>query len=135
VAVKRNSAAGDVAAPDIEAPPVSGADALPLGAVTGSSVSPAVPREGGHAVPPRLLKSALPEYPVLARQRHIEGDVLVQADIDVSGNVKSVKVISGSELLRDAALSAVRQFKYTAAQLDGSPTNSQVLVTVKFRSK
>src|SRR5712691_10261835 len=43
VAVKRNSAAGDVAAPDIEAPPVSGADALPLGAVTSSSVAPATP--------------------------------------------------------------------------------------------
>jgi TonB family protein len=135
VAVKRNSAAGDVAAPDIEAPPVSGADALPLGAVASSSVAPATPRVGGHAVPPRLLKPALPEYPVLARQRHIEGDVVVQADIDVSGNVKSVKVISGSELLRDAALNAVRQFKYTPAQLDGSPTTSQVLVTVKFRSK
>ena len=135
VAVKRNSAAGDVAAPDIEAPPVSGADALPLGAATSSSVAPATPRVGGHAVPPRLLKSALPEYPVLARQRHIEGDVVVQADIDANGNVKSVKVISGSELLRDAAVNAVRQFKYSPAQLDGSPTNSQVLVTVKFRSK
>src|SRR5216684_244846 len=135
VVVKRNSAAGDVAAPDIEAPPVSGADALPLGAVTSTGVVPAVPRTGGHAVPPRLLKPALPEYPVLARQRHIEGDVVVQADIDVNGNVKSVEVISGSELLRDAALNAVRQFKYTPAQLDGSPTNSQVLVTVKFRSK
>jgi len=135
VVVKRNSAAGDVAAPDIEAPPVSGADALPLGAVTSTGVVPAVPRTGGHAVPPRLLKPALPEYPVLARQRHIEGDVVVQADIDVNGNVKSVKVISGSELLRDAALNAVRQFKYSPAQLDGSPTNSQVLVTVKFRSK
>ena len=135
VVVKRNSAAGDVAAPDIEAPPVSGADALPLGAATSSSVAPATPRVGGHAVPPRLLKSALPEYPVLARQRHIEGDVVVQADIDVSGNVKSVKVISGSELLRDAALNAVRQFKYSPGQLDGSPTTSQVLVTVKFRSK
>src|SRR5712692_1097337 len=135
VVVKRNSAAGDVAAPDIEAPPVSGADALPLGAVSSTGVVPAVPRVGGHAVPPRLLKPALPEYPVLARQRHIEGDVVVQADIDVNGSVKSVKVISGSELLRDAAVNAVRQFKYSPAQLDGSPTNSQVLVTVKFRSK
>lgn len=135
VVVKRNSTAADVAAPDIEAPPVSGADALPLGTATSTSAAPATPRTGGHAVPPRLLKSALPEYPVLARQRHIEGDVVVQADIDVNGNVKSLKVISGSELLRDAALNAVRQFKYSAAQLDGSPTTSQVLVTVKFRSK
>src|SRR5713226_1293374 len=135
VVVKRNSAAADVAAPDIEARPVSGADALPLGTVTSTSVVPATPRVGGHAVPPRLLKSALPEYPVLARQRHIEGDVVVQADIDVNGNVKSVKAISGSELLRDAALNAVRQFKYSPAQLDDSPTTSQVLVTVKFRSK
>src|SRR5713226_5189240 len=135
VVVKRDSAAGDVAAPDIEARPVSGADALPLGTVTSTSVAPATPRTGGHAVPPRLLKSALPEYPVLARQRHIEGDVVVQADIDVNGNVKSVKAISGSELLRDAALNAVRQFKYSPAQLDDSPTTSQVLVTVKFRSK
>src|SRR5713101_612356 len=135
VVVKRNSAAADVAAPDIEARPVSGADALPLGTVTSTSVVPATPRVGGHAVPPRLLKSALPEYPVLARQRHIEGDVVVQADIDANGNVKSVKAISGSELLRDAALNAVRQFKYSPAQLDDSPTTSQVLVTVKFRSK
>jgi len=135
VVVKRNSAAGDVAAPDIEAPPVSGADALPLGTVTSTSAAPAAPRTGGHAVPPRLLKSALPEYPVLARQRHIEGDVVVQADIDVNGNVKSAKAISGSELLRDAALGAVRQFKYFPAQLDGNATTSQVLVTVRFRSK
>jgi protein TonB len=86
-------------------------------------------------VPPHLVKSAAAEYPTLARQRHIEGDVVVQADVDVTGKVVAVRAISGSELLRQAALDAVRQFRYSPVQLDGSPTTSQVLVTVKFRTR
>ncbi|HYL10593.1 MAG TPA: energy transducer TonB [Candidatus Acidoferrales bacterium] len=138
VMVKHRASSADVSAPDIGADPLSGTAASPLGGALGavsSPSAPAAPPTGGHAVPPHLVKSAAAEYPTLARQRHIEGDVVVQADVDVTGRVVSVKAISGSELLRQAALDAVRQFKYSPAQLDGSPTTAQVVVTVKFRTK
>ncbi len=136
--VKRNAAeSGDAAAPEISSTPPSEEPPPLVGAVTSSNVpaAPPTPRVGGQVTPPRLLKSAATEYPILARQRRIEGDVVVEARVDENGRVAAAKVLSGPELLREAALTAVRQFKYAPAQLNGNPTTAQVLVTVKFRTR
>jgi protein TonB len=44
-----------------------------------------------------------------------------------------MKVLSGSPVLHQAALEAVKQWKYSPAQLDGSPTSMHLTVTVQFR--
>ena len=62
------------------------------------------------------------------------GDVTLDALVDESGNVLDVKVIAGPLLLRDAAMEALRQWKYEPARLDGQPTPMHLTVTVKFQN-
>jgi protein TonB len=97
------------------------------------SQSPAPPM-GGKVVQGRLLKSVPPQYPDVARQRHLEGDVMVRADVDARGNVVQVTALGGPDLLRSAAVTAVKQWKYSPALLNGVPVAMQVQVTVRFRS-
>jgi protein TonB len=91
------------------------------------------PPLGGDVRPPRLIKSATPAYPALARTQRVSGDVQVDALVDTTGNVEAVKVLSGPLLLQRAAAEAIREWKYTPGVLDGAPTPMHVTVVLKFR--
>ena len=100
----------------------------------GHSKEPAAPAPvGGDVKQARLIKSVPPVYPSMARSQHISGNVTLDALIDAQGNVTTMKVLSGSPVLHQAALEAVKQWKYSPAQLDGSPTSMHLTVTVQFR--
>jgi len=90
---------------------------------------------GGDVKPAQLIKSVPPIYPQLARTQRISGNVALDALIDASGNVAQLNVISGPPLLHKAALEAVKQWKYTPAQLNGTPTATHLTVTVQFRTQ
>lgn len=89
--------------------------------------------EGGKITPPRAISTSSPQYPAIARQAHISGDVVVDAQVDVNGRVVSAQAVDGPSALRQAAVDAVRQWKYAPAMLDGVPTAAHIMVTVKFR--
>jgi periplasmic protein TonB len=72
-------------------------------------------------------------YPATAKSQRVSGDVTIDALIDVNGSVTTMKVLSGPSLLHQAAMSALRQWKYEPAQLDGKPTAMHVTVKVQFR--
>jgi protein TonB len=72
-------------------------------------------------------------YPALAKTQHVGGDVRIDALIDASGRVTTMKVISGPSLLHQAAMDALRQWKYHAATLNGSPVPMHLTVTIQFR--
>ncbi len=72
-------------------------------------------------------------YPSVAKNAHVQGDVVVDTQIDKNGNVARMKVTSGPMMLRQAALDAVRKWKYEPSTLDGQPVTVEMLVTVKFR--
>jgi protein TonB len=74
-------------------------------------------------------------YPPLAKAQRISGNVQIDALIDASGNVASVKVISGPPVLHNSALEAVKQWKYSPALLDGQPTSMHLTVVVQFRTQ
>src|SRR5579871_2138527 len=116
---------------------VPAGDAMGGGLVAGNSkqpVAPAVPLPvGGDVKTAKLISSVPPVYPSLARSQHIEGQVLVDALVDVSGRISSMKVVSGPVLLHQAAMDALRQWKYQAATLDGKPVPMHLTVTVQFR--
>jgi TonB family protein len=116
---------------------VPAGDAMGGGLVGGASkqpVAPAVPLPvGGDVKTARLLSSAPPVYPSLARAQHIEGAVLVDALVDVNGRVSSMKVVSGPVLLHQAAMDALRQWKYEPATLDGKAVSMHLTVKVQFR--
>ena len=111
----------------------SGLSSLVGGVSAGLPAPPTVPAaNGGKIVPPRLIHSVPITYPAIANTNHVEGDVEVQTTIAPTGKVESAKAISGPVLLREAAVSAVRQWRYSPATLDGKPVSIQYTVTVRF---
>lgn len=76
----------------------------------------------------RALKSKVtPVYPELAKKMSVSGTVKVEVTIAPNGSVKNVKVIGGHPLLVDAAVDAVKRFKYEAA-----PDETTQVVEFKF---
>jgi len=70
-------------------------------------------RVGAQDAPERKIKSQIPPaYPDLARRMGISGAVKVLVHIDKGGNVKDAKVVGGHPVLANAALDAVRKWKY-----------------------
>jgi general secretion pathway protein A len=88
---------------------------------------------GGRLKEPRLLSGAAPEYPFVARQEHVEGDVMVEIVVDQSGNVSDMKAVSGPIVLRQAALDALQSWKYEPPMSDGQPIAVEAMVTIRFR--
>jgi TonB family protein len=115
------------------------ADAIGGGLVAGSSKQPVAPATplpvGGDVKPAKLLSSVSPSYPSLAKSQHIEGDVRIDALIDANGHVSAMKVISGATLLHQAAMDALRQWKYQPAMLDGKAVPMHLTVTLQFRMR
>ncbi len=61
---------------------------------------------------PVLIKSVQPVYPELARKAHIEGTVVTEVLIDKKGNIETAKIFKSIPMLDEAALNAVKQFKF-----------------------
>jgi len=88
---------------------------------------------GGDVKQAKLISSIPPVYPALARNQHVSGDVRIDALIDANGRVTTMKVVSGPTLLHQAAMDALRQWKYQPASLDGKPVPMHLTVTIQFR--
>ncbi len=89
-------------------------------------------RVGGDLPPPRKVLNVPPRYPADALAARISGLVIIRAVIDASGAVTDARVVSGVPLLDDAALEAVRQWRYEPARLNGEPVPVVMTVTVNF---
>jgi periplasmic protein TonB len=63
----------------------------------------------------------------------VAGDVRIDALIDANGRVSTMKAVSGPTLLHQAAMDALRQWKYQPAMLDGKPVAMHLTVTIQFR--
>jgi protein TonB len=72
---------------------------------------------------------------LLAKNQHVEGDVQVDAVIDVNGRVTAAKAVSGPVLLQQAAVDALRQWKYRPATRNGKPLPMHLSVTIRFRAR
>lgn len=95
-------------------------------------VSKAPIRVGGKVKSPRPLFTPSPLYPVIAKQTRVEGAVQIDAILDTDGSVIEMKVVSGHPLLIQAALDAVRTWKYEPSYLNGQPIAVELIVTVTF---
>jgi TonB family protein len=125
-------------APALEAGMISpGTGSALAGIPSSSNALPPPPespdRVGGVLKGPKLVSSIPPVYPLAAKQAMVDGDVVIHATIDKNGNVTEAQVISGPSILREAALTAVRRWKYAPSMLDGQTISSETTVTVKFR--
>jgi TonB family protein len=148
-APKRNlSNVSDGAAPmtDIASPDVAGGS-TPAGLLTsagGISNLPTPPGSATASAPVSapsmvrdavLISSTLPVYPASAKQSNIQGIVTISASVDENGNVIRAKAMGGPILLRQAAVDAVKLWKYSPRVVDGKPSPSQVNVGVDFKLK
>jgi protein TonB len=80
-----------------------------------------------------LLKQVKPSYPPLARERHLEGAVILKAVIGRNGAVHDLKAISGPAVLAHSAISAVKQWQYRPYMLNGQPVEVETFITVNFK--
>ena len=80
-----------------------------------------------------LIKKVEPVYPQEAREKHIQGLVVMKAEISQEGDVTEVDLISGHPLLAPAALEAVKQWKYKPYLLNGKPVIVETQVSVSFQ--
>jgi protein TonB len=94
---------------------------------------PAAPiRPGGVIKPPAKIRDAAPVYPIIAKAAHVQGTVYLEATIARDGSVRDLRVLSAPSMLDDAALEAVRQWRYTPSLLNGEPVEVLMTVTVRF---
>jgi len=83
--------------------------------------------------PPRKVVDVRPVYPDLARSARVEGTVILEAVLDTSGRVTQLRVVRSVPLLDQAALDAVRQWRYSPSVYGGRPVSVLMTVTILFK--
>jgi protein TonB len=111
----------------------SGAEILTPPPPPARPVPPEIVRPGGKIQAPRKVFDAAPLYPPIAIAARVEGIVIIEATIGVDGAVVDARVLRSVALLDDAALQAVRQWRYTPTRLNDQPVAVVMTVTVSFR--
>lgn len=89
-------------------------------------------RVGGTISRPERIHYVAPEYPALARAARREGTVILEAVLDTDGSVREARVLRPVALLDEAALEAVRQWRFTPTLLNGEAVPVVLTVTVVF---
>jgi TonB family protein len=82
--------------------------------------------------PARLIKRIDPIYPLEARQRVVQGAVVMKATIAADGSVKNFKITNGDPMLRNAARDAVTQWRYEPARVEGVAFAVDTTITLNF---
>jgi TonB family protein len=98
--------------------------------------SPAMPRLGmpiSQGVSGgTLVHKVMPVYPLEARQLHVQGTVVLQATINEHGQIEDLKLVSGSPLLAQSAMDAVRKWRYAPYLLNGKPIKKETQINISF---
>ena len=80
-----------------------------------------------------LLQKVEPRYPVIAVSARIQGDVVLTAIISKTGTIENLTVLSGHPMLVQAAIDAVKQWRYRPFLLNGEPVEVETTINVTFR--
>lgn len=96
------------------------------------SQAPAKARVSRGVMDGLLVRKTMPQYPPLARAMGVEGTVILQASISKAGTIENLRVVSGPQLLQQAALEAVSQWRYRPYLLNGDPVEVETTVNVVF---
>jgi periplasmic protein TonB len=90
------------------------------------------------AIPSRLaegnlLNKTAPIYPAIARQARIQGTVVLAATISKSGTIEKLHILSGPQMLQQAAINAVSGWLYKPYMLNDQPVEVETQINVIFR--
>lgn len=80
-----------------------------------------------------LLHRIEPQYPAIAKQARVQGQVVLHAIISKDGNIKELEIVSGHPMLTPAAMAAVQQWRYRPFLLNGEPVEVETNVIVTFQ--
>jgi periplasmic protein TonB len=112
-----------------------------LGGILGGMINEAPPppppaakprRVGGDIQAPALVKRVEPNYPGVAVAGKVSGTVILEATVNETGAVTEVNVLRSIILLDQAAIKAVKQWRYQPLVLNGTPVPFILVVTLTF---
>ncbi|HMJ23862.1 MAG TPA: TonB family protein [Terriglobales bacterium] len=135
---RSNARLTDSTAGGADLPPVAASGSSPTELQSLVPASPALPLltgpisrgvSGGV-----LVHRVLPVYPSAARQSHVQGTVVLEGTVSERGQVEDLQVVSGPPLLAEAAMDAVRKWRYTPYLLNGMPVRKQTRINISFIS-
>ena len=89
-------------------------------------------RVGGQLSEPRVLLRVPPVYPELAARAQIQGFVILEATVDEAGAVQNIKVLRSVKFLEEAAIDALKQWRYEPLPLNGQPQPFVLTVSMVF---
>ena len=79
-----------------------------------------------------LVVKTMPQYPAISKAARIQGTVVLQATISRTGSIENLRVISGPPMLQQAAIDAVRTWRYKPYVLNGEPVEVETTINVVF---
>lgn len=128
---------GSVIALDNESGPFDRNGTSPFGSNGSVAVAPP-PLAGPLHLPSKLVEGfliykSLPSYPPIAKTAHIQGTVVLQATISRAGTIENLRVVSGPLMLQQAALDAVKTWRYRPYLLNQNPVEVETTVSVIFK--
>ena len=97
--------------------------------------APKLVRIGGNIQAPQLVKRVEPTYPELALVAKVTGLVILEASVSADGIVTDVRVLRSVKFLDQAAVDAVKQWRYAPLVLNGTATPFVLSVTLNFSVK
>jgi protein TonB len=111
---------------------LNGTHSVPVPALAKTSPVPQRVRIATRVAEANLIHDVAPTYPPEAGRARIEGTVVLQAVIGKDGSVQDVQVESGLPILAQAAIDAVKQWRYRPYLLNGEPVEVDSRITINF---
>ena len=111
-----------------------------LGGIISSAAPPPPPpppvpqtiRVGGDVQAAKCISCPYPQYPPLAQQARIQGEVVLHAIIAKNGTIKNLTLVRGHPMLVGAAMQAVRNWRYHPTLLNNQPVEVDTEIVVNF---
>ena len=80
-----------------------------------------------------LIYKTVPQYPAIAKAVGAQGTVVLQAMISRTGTIEGLHIISGPPMIQQAAIDAVKMWRYKPYVLNGQPVEVETTVNVIFK--
>jgi TonB family protein len=96
-------------------------------------IAPPSPLPVSEVVRGRAISQPKPVYPQAALRARVEGSVALAATIGTDGRIKKLQVVKGDARLAEAALDAVKKWRYQPSYLNGVPVEIDGTITLNFK--
>jgi TonB family protein len=90
------------------------------------------PIVSGGILQGKAVSKPQPAYPAEAKAAGVSGTVVVQVIVGEDGSVVEAEAVRGPELLRDAAVEAAREARFSPTRLSGQPVRVSGVITYRF---